>query len=636
MKPISRRVYAIVAIALAAVVFVALNIATDASLTTERLDLTQNGIYTLADGTKHILANLREPITLRFFYSKKTAADYSQINTYAARVRDLLGEYRALSHGKIIVEEIDPEPYTPAEDQASAGGLTGAPTNSGDLVYFGLVGANTIDGKEVVPFFAQEREPYLEYDLTSLIYRLSTPKKPVVGVISSLPLESGAGGIAAMMQGRAQPYMIYEELSRTYTTKVLDAGFDKLPSDVDVLMIVHPTSLTAAQDYAIDQFVLKGGRALVFVDPMSELASQGQGMMGESGGPSSSAVPPLFKAWGIGYNPDKVVADRALAQSVQTSMDPRNPVVRYPVWLHLGSSNFNSKDQITANLQSLNLASVGALMPRQGATTTFSPLIASSGEASLLDAPLVKLSPRPQDLMSQVRPTGEHYVIAARISGPAKTAFPAGPPGVPAAGPKTVHRLKASTGPINVVVMADTDIFDDRFWVREDNLYGRRIAAPFADNGAFVLNAIENLTGSSDLISLRTRATNDRPFVVVQQLQAKAQTQFQHEAQALQQRVSDTESRLHALEQGGASSGQANGTTQISPEQQAAIEGFKRELVETRSALRDVQHNLRKEVDALGTFLTFVNIWLVPLLVAVLAVGVALLRRRARALALRA
>jgi len=637
MKPISRRIYAIAAIALAAVIFVALNIAADASLTTERLDLTENGVYSLADGTKHILANLREPITLRFFYAKKTAADYAQISSYAARVRDLLGEYQALSHGKLIVEEIDPEPYTPAEDQASANGLTGAPTDSGDLVYFGLVGTNTIDGKETIPFFTQEREPYLEYDITSLIYRLSTPKKPVVGVISSLPLESGAGGMAAMMQGHAQPYMIYEELSRTYSTKTLDPGSDTIPSDVDVLMVVHPTSLTPAQNYAIDQFVLKGGRALVFVDPMSELASQNQGM-GEGGGPSSSDLPQLFKAWGIGYNAEKVVADRDLAQSVQTSADPRNPVVRYPVWLHLSGGNFDSKDQITANLQSLNLASVGALIPRSGAATTFTPLITSSGDASLLDSPLVKLTPRPEDLMSQVRPTGEHYVIAARISGPAKTAFPAGPPGVPAAGLKAVHQLKASTGPINVVVMADTDVFDDRFWVREENVFGRRIAAPFADNGAFVLNAIENLTGSSDLISLRTRATNNRPFVVVQQLQAKAQAQFQQEAQSLQQRLSDTQSRLHALEQGGAANGSAGSSTQLAPEQQAAIEGFKRQLAETRSALRDVQHNLRKEVDALGALLTFVNIWLVPALVAIFAVGLALLRRRrrARALALRA
>ena len=640
MNLVTRRVYAIAAIALAAIIFVALNIAVDASLTTERLDLTQNGIYSLSGGTRHILSHLDEPITLKFFYSKKAAAEYAQINSYASRVRDILSEYQARSHGKIVLEEIDPEPYTPAEDEASADGLTGAPTDSGDLVYFGLVGTNTIDGKEVVPFFSQDREPYLEYDLSSLVYRLATPKKPVVGIVSSLPLESGAGGIAAMMQGRAQPFMIYEELAKSYTTKTLEANFSTIPADIDVLMVVHPTQLTPQQQYAIDQFVLRGGRALVFVDPMSELAGQNQGMMGGGAGPSSSDLPQLFKAWGVGYNADKVIADRDLAQRVQTSVDPRNPVVSYPVWLHLGNANFDGKDQITASLQSLNLASAGALFPVAHATTTFAPLVTSSGQASLLDAPAVKLTPRPQDLMAQIQPTGERYVIAARISGPAKTAYPAGPPGLSADALKTAPKqIKSSAGPINVVVMADSDIFDDRFWVRVENLYGHRIAAPFADNAAFVLNAVENLTGSSDLISLRTRATNNRPFTVVQDLQAHAQAQFQQEADALQQRLADTQSRLHALEQGSPASGapsglQTAGTTALTPEQQAEIARFKRELVDTRVALRDVQHNLRREVDALGNLLAFINIALVPLLVAMFAIAVAVLRRRRRARAL--
>jgi gliding motility-associatede transport system auxiliary component len=635
MSPLSRRVYALAAIALAAVIFVALNIASDATLTTERLDLTQNGIYSLASGTKHILGNLDEPITLKFFYSKKAASEYAQINAYASRVRDLLSEYQARSHGKIILEEIDPEPYTPAEDEASAAGLTGAPTDSGDLVYFGLVGTNTIDGKEVVPFFSQEREPYLEYDLSSLVYRLSTPKKPVVGIISSLPLEAGAGGMAAMMQGRSQPFMIYEELSKTYATKTLEANFSQIPADIDVLMIVHPGQLSGPQQYAIDQFVLRGGRALVFVDPNSELAGQSQSMMGEGGGPSSSSLPQLFRAWGVVYNPGKVLGDRELAQRVQTSTDPRNPVVSYPIWVHLGTANFDGKDQITSSLQSLNLASAGALFPLAHATTTFSPLVTSSNQASLLDAVEVKMNPRPQDLMAQVEPTGERYVIAARISGPAKTAFPAGPPGIAADALKTApHQIKASAGPINVVVMADSDIFDDRFWVRVENLYGHRIAAPFADNAAFVLNAVENLTGSSDLISLRTRATNNRPFTVVQDLQSHAQAQFQQEADALQQQLTDTQSRLHALEQGGSTSGQPTNAAGLTPEQQAEIQTFKHQLVETRTQLRNVQHNLRREVDALGTLLAFINIALVPILVALFAIGVTVLRRRRRARAL--
>jgi ABC-type uncharacterized transport system involved in gliding motility auxiliary subunit len=334
MKPLSRRLYALGAIALAAIIFVALNIAADATFTTTRLDLTENGLYTLSPGTLRTLDQLVEPITLKFFYSKKVAAQYAQINAYAGRVRDLLGEYAAHSHGKIIVQEIDAEPFTPAEDQASAAGLSGAPTESGDFVYFGLVGTNTIDGKEVIPFFAQEREPYVEYDLTSLIYRLTNPKKPVLGIISSLPLETGAGGMAAMLQGQAQPFLIYAELSQTYTTRMIDPNFERIPADVSVLLIAHPPPLPPRQLYAIDQYVLGGGHALVFLDPMSEVAMAAQGG-GQGMAPSSSDMKPLLRAWGVDYDSSRIVLDRALAQAVQTSTDPRNPVERYPMWLHL-------------------------------------------------------------------------------------------------------------------------------------------------------------------------------------------------------------------------------------------------------------------------------------------------------------
>ena len=629
---ISRHLYAIVAIALAAVIFVALNIAADATFTTQRLDLTENSLYTLSNGTRETIAGLQEPVTLKFFYSKKVAADYAPVQAYAGRVRDLLQEYAALSHGKIVLEEIDPEPFTAAEDEATANGLNGAPTDSGDMVYFGLVGTNTIDGKEVITFFNQDREPYLEYDLTALIYRLSTPKKPQLGIISSLPLDTGAGGIAAALQGRSQPYAVYQQLQQSYQTEMLAADFKAIPKDVDVLMIVQPGNLTPQQRYAIDQFVLGGGRALVFVDPQSDLAQQAGGYNQQPGTPSASDLPTLFKAWGIAYDPGKIVADRTLAQRVQVSDDPRNPVASYPIWLHLGPDQFDNKDQVTASLQSLNLATAGALWKAKGATTEFTPLVASSGDASLLDAAQVRMSQRPQDLMAAIEPTGKHYTIAARISGPAKTAFPAGPPAGDADAARTPQIKSAKA--IDVIVMADTDIFDDRFWVRSENLYGKRVAASFADNGAFVLNAVENLTGSSALISLRTRATSDRPFIVVKQLQADAQARFQQEADALQQKLTDTESRLHALEQGGSTNGAPTSSTTLTPEQRKEIDRFKRELISTRTALRDVQHSLRKEVDALGSILAFINIALVPILVAGFALLLAVLRRRRRARAI--
>ena len=622
-KPLSRRVYAITALILAAVIFVAINIAADASLTTEQIDLTQNGLYTISKGTKEILRSLKEPITLKFYYSKKAAADYAQINAYAARVRDLLQRYAALSNGKVIVEELDPAPYTSAEDQANAAGLSGAQTDDGHIVYFGLVGTNTIDDTQTIPFFSLKREPFLEYDITSLIYRLSQPQKPVIGVLSSLPLNVGAGGMAAALQGRAQPYVAWEQLAQNYKTRLIDANFTTLPKGIRVLMIVQPNKLNAVQRYAIDQFVLKGGHALIFVDPRSDLAlASGDG--GQPVAPASSNLPQLFKAWGIGFNPEKVVLDGRLAQQVEVQDNPHDPIVLYPTWLRVGRAQMNHKDQVTANLSDLNLATVGALYPIKGASTHFTPLIRSSHDASLISTTRLQLTP-PQDLLNAIHPQGKPFTIAARISGPARTAFPKGPP----AGAPTKGEVKAAKS-INVIVVADTDIFDDRFWVRMDQSYGgKTIAEPFADNGAFILNAVENLTGSNALISLRTRAVAPRPFTVVKELQAEAQAEFQQQANDLQQKLSDTEHKLRTLESGGSAA--AGGAVQFSAKQQHQIEDFKRELIDTRLQLRKVQLNLRKSVDQLGSILAFLNIAFVPILVSLFALALAWLRRRRRA-----
>ncbi len=622
-KPLSRRVYAISALILAAIIFVAINIAADASLTTEQIDLTENGLYTISKGTKEILRSLKEPITLKFYYSKKAAADYAQINAYAARVRDLLQRYAALSNGKVIVEELDPAPYTKAEDQANAAGLTGAQTDDGQIVYFGLVGTNTIDGTQTIPFFSLKREPFLEYDITSLIYRLSQPQKPVIGVLSSLPLNVGAGGMMAALQGRAQPYVAWQQLAQNYKTRMIAADFKTLPKGIRVLMIVQPNKLNAVQRYAIDQFVLRGGHALIFVDPRSDIAlASGEG--GQPVAPASSSLPQLFKAWGIGFNPQKVVLDGRLAQQVEVQDNPHDPIVLYPTWLRIGRAQMNHKDQVTANLSDLNLATVGALFPTKGATTHFVPLISSSDDASLISTSRLKLTP-PQDLLNAIHPVGKPFTIAARISGPAHTAFPNGPPpGAPAKG-----EIKLAKS-INLIVVADTDIFDDRFWVRMDQTYGGKdIAEPFADNGAFILNAVENLTGSNALISLRTRAVSAHPFTVVKELQAEAQAEFQQQANDLQQKLSDTEHKLRTLESGGSAA--VGSVVQLSARQQHQIEDFKRELINTRLQLRKVQLNLRKSVDQLGSILAFLNIAFVPILVALFALVLAWLRRRRRA-----
>lgn len=625
MKKLSRRTYAITAVALAAAVFLGLNIAVDATITNARLDLTENGRFTLSQGTRNIISSLREPVTLRFFYSKQAASEYAQTRAYADRVRDLLREYASRSHGKIILEEIDPQPYTPAEDEATAAGVSAVPTDSGENVYFGLVGTNRIDGREVISYFSPDREGLLEYDLSSLVYRLSAPKKHKVAVLSGLPLDTGMGGVQAMMAGRSRPFVIYRELSEAYDVEMMRPDFAAIPSGTDVLMIVQPGNLSDAQTYAIDQYVLKGGRALIFVDPNSELAAQSAGGM-DPNMVTASSLPRLFQAWGIAFDTTKELGDLKLAQSVRLSQD--GPPLSYPVWMHLTRDQFSDNDPIVSNIQNMNLASAGSFRPLKKATTKFTSLIGTTNQAGLIAVSQAKLMAMsdPANLASAVVPTGEEYIIAARLSGPAKTAYPDGAP----AG-ATGQQAKSAQN-INVVVMGDTDIFDDRFWVRIEQMFGKTVAAPFANNDAFVLNAVENLTGSSDLISLRSRGTNDRPFTLVRALQADAERQFKQQEDALKARLSETEQQLKNLQSGQGSG--SSGHVGITPQQEAAIAQFKRQLGEIRNELRGVQRNLRQDVDALGNFLAFVNIAVVPMLVALFAIVLAWLRRRRRARAI--
>ncbi len=603
-KPLSRRTYAAAVIALAAVIFVALNLVSTTLFRTARLDLTENGLFTLSQGTRNIIAKLDEPVTLRFFFSKQSTAEYAQINDYARRVRDLLQEYGDLSGGKIKVEEIDPEPFTEAEDQATAAGISGQTVESGEDVYFGLSGTNSINGHETIPYFSPARENFLEYDITSLIYRLSHPKKPELAVLTSLPL-AGQPGVSS-------PYAVYSELSKTYDIDMLAPGFDKIPENANVLLIIHPGALTEDQSYAIDQFVLGGGRALIFVDPKSDMAEAGA-MMGGSQTPLSSDLAQLFKSWGIGYDASRIVGDKELAIRVGSSDQSQQPSF-YPIWMRLEKDQFNQEDPLSASFSVMNFISPGALSPLSGASTKFVPLATSSNEASLLSATDLQ-AVQPQDLMNAVKPTGKNYALAARVSGPAKSAYP--------------DKGGRKEGNINVIVVADSDMLSDRFWLQTQQIGGQVVGAPFADNYALVLNGVENLSGSDDLISLRVRATRDRGFTVVRDLQAQADEQFREQDQALQQRLKATQQRLAELEQGRGQSGNT-----VTAAQSQEIDQFKRQLVETRASIREVQRNLRKDIDALGDLLAFINVALVPILVAAFAIVVTFVRRRRRAQAL--
>ena len=593
-----------------ALAFLAFNILSGLSFTDSRLDLTEQKLYTLSDGTRKVLAELDKPVELHFFYSDKGSKDLVMLRNYAKRVEELLKAYQRAADGKISLHVVDPEPFSEEEDKAAAFGLQAVPLNqSGDQVYFGLAGSSGADNTQVIPFFALDQEEFLEYEISRLIQGLAKPERPVVGVLSGLQLN---GGFDMQTRQPTAPWMVLEEIRQQFQIESLQANVDQIPDKVSVLLLVHPKQLAEQTLYAIDQFVLRGGKLLVFVDPFSE-ADTGMGMPGEPV-EQSSDLTPLFKAWGLRLVPDQVLGDGAYAMAVGMGQGQRP--VRHAAWLSLPKASLDQDDVSTAGLESITVATAGLLEPLEGAKTRFVPLIQSSQYAMPFDAKRFAALDNPESLIRELQPTGERYTLAARISGPVQSAFPDGIEG-------RKDGLKAADN-INVIAVADTDLLTDRLWVQVQDFFGQRVPQPWADNGAFAINALDNLAGSDALISVRSRGRFNRPFEVVERLQRDAEVQFREKEDALQKRLAATEEQLAALQQNP----DPSKTQELTPEQQATVQQFLREKVAIRRELRDVRFQLNADIEALGRTLKFLNIALVPLLLTLGVLALWLWRRR--------
>lgn len=625
-------------------IFFGVNVLSNQGLRSARIDLTEARLYTLSDGTRNVIKAIPEPITLRFFFSDRLSSAAPQLKQYGNRVRELLERYAALSGGKIHLEVIDPEPFTESEDRAVQAGLQAAPLPDGGQLYFGLVGSNALDQQQSIPFFQADREQFLEYDLTKLIYGLSNPKKPTVGILGALPLEYGPGGMMAAMRGQSQPYLILDQIKQFFDVKMLDADKpDEINDKLGVLLLAHPKDLKPAEKYAIDQFVLKGGHLIVFSDPYSEtMAAMPNPMTGQPmppGADQSSLMNDLFKAWGVKIEPGKFVADLTLAQRVQTGKPGAAAVVDYVPWLNIPQQNMDHGDIVTASLTNINGASFGAIETLPGATTKVTPLMTSSDKAMLMDVSNIQGDPDPEAIAGKFKPDGKTYVLAARISGPAKTAFPDGAPAAePKAGDKPADaakpvdakpaapEVKESVKPINVLLVADADMLDDRFWARTQQMFGQNVFVPIAANADFLVNAIDNMAGSSDLIGLRSRGRAQRPFEKIEAMRREADQQFLARQNELQKKMEDTQKKLADLQ----SKAQGQSNALLTAEQQAAIDNFRDQLLQTRRELRNVQHQLNRGIERLQLLIKFINIGLMPLLAAVVAVGLGIFWRRRR------
>ncbi len=606
------------ALAILAVLLVALLVLVNALFRGASIDLTENRLYTLSDGTRSLLKSIDEPINLYLFYSDKATRDLPQLRTYFVRVREMLAEMVSRSNGKLHLEVIDPLPFSEDEDRAASFGLQAVPISaSGDKVFFGLAGTNSTDGEAAIPFLQPDKEAFLEYDIAKLIHELETPKKPVVGVLSGLPIEPDFD----MQTQRMRPaWAVYQQWAQLFDLRKLDsASLQTIEPDVDVVIVVQPKNLSDDAQFALDQFVLRGGHLLAFVDPDAELDQSGAdpnnpmaGMMADK----SSDLPKLFKAWGIDYDPHKVVLDRTLA--VPISVGEAQAPVRHPGILGLGQPEMNRDDVVTANLDSINLSSAGWFELAAGAKdVSLTPLLQTSSDAMGVPSERLRMLADPSSLMAGYQPAGAPFVLAARLTGKFHTAFP------DRTGDGVLKESKESG---QILLVADTDLLSDRLWVQIRSFFGQQIMNAFANNGDFAVNAVDNLTGSSDLISVRGRATSQRPFTTVEALKRGADERFRAKEQELQRELSDTERKLNELQ-----SAKSQDQQQIlSSEQKAEIDNFLKRKLEIRKELRQVRAQLDAEIEALGSRLRLLDIVLMPLLVTLAALGFAWWRSQRR------
>ncbi len=622
-----RRLLSWLALPLLGVLFVAINLLSDTFLRGYRLDLTADRLYTLSPATTRVLTSIEEPLTLRFYYSELLGRTVPSYGIYAQRVRDILEEYASLSQGRIRLETYDPQPFSDIEDRAVAEGLQAVPLDAqtGDQVYFGLAGSNAVDDAQVIPFFQPERERFLEFDLTRMVQHLARPKRPVVALLADLPVD---GQMMPGGQGATPPWVVMSQLRQTVTLRTVGTEIDAIDDDVEVALIIHPKNFSERTQYALDQFALRGGRILAFVDPYSEAEAMRPTMPGMPPMGGSSNLPRLFKAWGVELVEGKFVGDRFAARRVSAGSGSRVQAVDYVAWLQLrGDIHLQRQDSATTELQQVNMATAGALKPVAGAGTTFRPLLSSSPAAMLIDVDKVARRPDPLGLLRDYRAGNEVQVLAARLTGPLKTAFPDGPPKPPENAPapdpsKVKPHLAQSQKDADIVVVADTDLLDDRFWVQVQDFFGQQVVVPNANNADFVVNVAETLTGGPSLIELRGRGVSQRPFVVFDELRREAETRFRQRERELQDKLKATEDKLKSLQTREA----PGGGVILSDEQRKAIEDARTEILTTRLELRDVQRALRESIEALQQKLLFLNIGAVPAVVAVLGLLLAAIR----------
>lgn len=613
--------------AVLAILFITLVMINSAVFRSVRLDLTENNLYTLSEGTLNILSGLTQPLHLYLFFSEQASRDYPQIRNYHIRVKEMLEEYRLHSNGMLKVSYVDPEPFSEDEDRAAQLGVQ-AVTLDDKSLYFGLAGTNVLDDTEAIAFFQPDREVFLEYELGQLIYGLAKLKKPVLGIMTRLDMHPDRVDPQTGQMERA--WVIVGQLEKLFDVRKVSADTNKIGNDIDVLMVVHPKNLGDKTLYAIDQFVMRGGRGLFFVDPVanSDITDLPQDQPLQDAHARSSSLNRLFKSWGFSVNEDSVIGDgsRALRASLSTGA-----TVRHLTMIGMKPQDFDIGDAAMSGLQSVNFAMASYIEDEDDATITIEPLITSSSNAMPFAIDLFRFSPNPDLLQQKFTATKEKYTLAARVRGNLESAFARAPQDddgdvTEATASASGEHLASTQDQAELVVVADTDLLTDTMWVRVQSFFGQNIVRPLASNGDFVGNVVESLFGDSNLINIRSRASYSRPFTKVEEIETEAEQKYREAAEKLQQELNQINNRLRELEKEKTDKQSAL----LSRKQQQELNNARKKRIEVRKQLRNVRHQQNKDIENLGTTLKVINIGLVPLLVTLAAGVLGFLRLRNR------
>ena len=599
-----------------------------ASTLRTRVDLTAEHAYTLSNGTRSILSKLDTPIQIRFYCTRGDNRMPVFLKTYAQRVEDLLGEYRQASKGQIEIQKLDPVPDSEAEDSAKLDGIEGQARMDGEPIYLGL-SISMLDQKQALPFLAPDRERLLEYDISRAISRVVSNERPVIGVMSSLPYSGTPNNpmMARMGQQGQQPWAIISELKRDFTIKDVPPTSEEIPSDVKVLLLIHPKGVTDAVQYGIDQFVLRGGKLVAFLDPQSVLDRSGAGNpMGMSMG-SKSSIDKLMSAWGVTFDSSKVVAD---LDFVGRTREGRQPAV-----LALNEKATNREDIVSSDANNLFLVFAGAFSgtPAEGLKQTV--LLHSSKNSQLVDPMSAQFGG--EKIIKDFTSSNTEHALALRLTGKFKTAFPGGKPGSTPAGDgkdakPAAAGLQESSQESAVLLIGDVDFIQDQIAVQEvmNPFGGQRMVMPANANLAFAQGAIEQMAGDSNLVSVRSRASRERQFTVVKEMQAKAESAFQTKIKSLETSLAEAQQKLNELQRNKADKGGGQRFI-LSPEQQREITNFRNKEREVKVQLKEERKKLRVGIDSLENTIKWINIALMPALVAAAGVGLAILRHKRRA-----